>query len=154
MKKLLCATVLIWVFVSLANGQTTTQRIEANAKAFAEALNKGDAASVAGFYATDAKLMPPNSKLVEGRANIQKFWADAASAGLKISLTTSEVNLSGTAALTGAYAIETGKYITTMPGANGVSITDEGKYVVVWRQELRGRWKIVRDIWNTDKPTQ
>ena len=52
----------------------------------------------------------------------------------------------------GNLIVETGKYVTTI-SAGGTTITDEGKYVVVWRREGRG-WKIIRDIFNSDKPAQ
>jgi uncharacterized protein (TIGR02246 family) len=150
MRRILLSTILIAAFASLANGQTATasarKAIEANSKAFTEAFNKGDTAAVAAIYATDAKVLPPNGAMVEGRANIQTFWGSAASAGLKIvSLTTTDVTA------TGVYAVETGKYVTTVPAAGGGTMTDEGKYVVVWRREGR-IWKIIRDIWNSDKP--
>ena len=152
MRRVLFAVVLSATFVSLAQGQNTSasvrKAIEANAKVLMEAFNKGDASGVAALYAMDAQLLPPNDKLAEGRANIQTFWAGAASSGLKmLSLTTSDVMA------TGVYAIETGKYVTTFPAPGGGTATDEGKFVVVWRREGRG-WKIVRDIWNSDKPAQ
>ena len=152
MRRVLFGVVLIAAFASLAQGQNTSasarKAIEENLKVFIEAFNKGDAAGVAAIYAMDAKLLPPNSKLVEGQANIQTFWGGAISAGVKmVSLTTSDVTASGD------YAIETGKYVTTMPAASGGTTTDEGKFVVVWQRQGRG-WKMIRDIWNSDKPAQ
>ena len=150
MRKILLGTILIAAFASLAYGQTATasasKAIEANAKAFTEAFNKGDTAAVAAIYATDAKLLPPNGAMIEGRQGIQTFWAGAASAGLKlVSLTAIDVTATGT------YAVETGKYVSTVPAPGGGTSTDEGKYVVVWRRNGRD-WKIIRDIWNSDKP--
>ena len=150
MRKILLGAILIAAFASLANAQTSTasarKAIEANAKIFVDALNKGDAAAVAAIYATDAKLLPPNAAMIEGRPGIQTFWGGAASAGLKmVSLTTTDVQA------TGVYAVETGKYVATLPTAGGGTNTDEGKYVVVWRREGRN-WKMIRDIWNSDKP--
>lgn len=130
------------------NASAARKAIEANAKAFTAAFNKGDIAAVALMYATDAKLLPPDNKIVEGRANIQNFWSGASTAGLKlVSLTPVDVTVAGN------LAVETGKYVTTIPGAGGATLTNEGKYVVVWRREGRG-WKIIRDIFNSDKPAQ
>ena len=152
MKRILFGAILIAASAALANAQTATasasKAIEANTKTFIEAFNKGDAAGVGSMYAMDAKLLPPNDKMREGRAKIQEFWAGAAGAGLKIvSLTPIDVTATGT------YAVETGKYVVTTPAAGGGTVTDEGKYVVVWRREGRV-WKIIRDIWNSDKPAQ
>ena len=152
MRRILFGVVLIVAFASLAQGQNTSastrKAIDENLKVFVEAFNKGDAAGVAAIYTMDAKLLPPNNKLIEGQANIQTFWGGAVSAGVKmVSLTTSDVTA------TGDYAIETGKYVTSMPVASGGTTTDEGKYVVVWQRQGRN-WKISRDIWNSDKPAQ
>ena len=150
MLRMFCVAMLIIVSVSLAHGQADAaaarKAIEANAKSFVAAFNKGDAAAVAAMYAVDAKLLPPNGAMVEGRANIQAFWAGAAQAGLKlVSLTPIDVTTAGN------LAIDTGKYVATTPAAGGSTTTDEGKYVVVWQREGSG-WVIIRDISNSDKP--
>jgi uncharacterized protein (TIGR02246 family) len=150
MKRIVLVTLIMAVSATAAYSQTASaarKAIEANDKAFTAAFNNGDAAAVAAMYGTDAKLLPPNGPIVEGRANIQTFWAGGISAGLKmVSLTPVDVTVAGN------LAIETGKYVTNVP-AGGATVTDEGKYVVVWRREGRG-WKIIRDIFNSDKPAQ
>ena len=152
MRKIILGTIIVAVFASLANGQDASasarKAIEANLKAFVDAFNKGDAATVAAIYATDARLLPPNAAMVEGRANIQSFWGGAIGAGVKlVSLTAIDVNVSGN------HAIETGNYVSTVSATGGGTTTDEGKYVVVWRREGRD-WRIIRDIWNSNKPQQ
>lgn len=47
-------------------------------------------------------------------------------------------------------AIEIGKYL--LSGETG-NIMDRGKYVVVW-QQVGGRWKLHRDIWNSSISAQ
>ena len=152
MKRLLLGAILIAAFASLAYGQNQAagarKAVEENNKKLVAALNRGDAAAAAAIYATDAKAFPPNSQVVEGRQNIQALWAGFVSGGLKLqSLNSVDVNLNGNV------AVETGKYVVTVPTASGGTITDEGKYVVVWKRQGRG-WKIFRDIWNSDKPVQ
>ena len=149
MRRIFLATLVIVASTAFAYSQTSATRkaIEANIKSFVEALNKGDAAAVAQMYAADAKVLPPNEKIVEGRANIQAFWQGAIGAGLKMtSLTPTTITPAGN------LLVETGKYVMTIP-AGGATMTDEGKYVVVWRREGRN-WKIIRDIFNSDKPAQ
>jgi ketosteroid isomerase-like protein len=150
MRRIIFATVIIASCVTFAYSQpssATRRAIEANLKTFVEEFNKGNAAAVAQIYAADAKLLPPNDKIVEGRANIQAFWQGASGAGLK--LTSLSIT---TLTPAGNLLVETGKYVTTIP-AGGATVTDEGKYVVVWRREGRN-WKIIRDIFNSDKPAQ
>jgi ketosteroid isomerase-like protein len=151
MRRMFFSTLIMAGCVTFAYSQPTSatrKAIEANLKTFVEEYGKGNAAAVAQIYAVDAKLLPPNDKMVEGRANIEKFWAGAMGAGLK--LTSLSIT---TLTPAGNLVVETGKYVSTMPGAGGATITDEGKYVVVWRREGRN-WKIIRDIFNSDKPAQ
>jgi ketosteroid isomerase-like protein len=151
MRRIVFSTLIIAACVTFVHSQPTSatrKAIEANLKTFVEEFGKGNAAAVAQIYAVDAKLLPPNDKMVEGRANIEKFWAGAIGAGLK--LTSLSIT---TLTPAGNLLVETGKYVSTMPGTGGATVTDEGKYVVVWRREGRN-WKIIRDIFNSDKPAQ
>ena len=144
-------TVLVFLVVicaaALAQAQSPVRTvIEANAKQFIEAFNKGDVVAVANMYAMNARLLPPNSDMIEGRANIQKFWQGASAAGLKITaLDIVDLDVQGNT------AIEVGRYTTTMPGAGGATTTDNGKYVVVWKREGRA-WKLSIDAFNTNLP--
>lgn len=113
---------------------------------FSEALARGDAVALAGFYRSDAVLLPPQSGPVEGRDAIQKFWADLIQAGVKrLQLTTTDVQANGD------LASETGNYHLEMQPASGTPLTDDGKYVVVWRRDADGTWKLYRDIYNTNQ---
>lgn len=120
--------------------------IEATNKQFITTLNGGDAAAVAAMYSADARLLPPNSPMGEGRQAIQQFWQGAIGAGAKMaSLETLHVESQGN------LAFEVGRYTLTMPKSGGGTTTDTGKYVVVWERE-GGKWKIATDIWNSDAP--
>ena len=144
MKRQFLVMLLIVCAASMAEAQQSVRTaIEANSKQFIEALNKGDAAAVANMYTVDARVLPPNGEMVEGRANIQKFWQGAISAGLKLlSLETTHVETQG------SIAVEVGRYTSTVPGAGVTTTTDKGKYVVVWKRQGRS-WKLAVDIFNT-----
>jgi uncharacterized protein (TIGR02246 family) len=148
MKRLLLAVTIITTMCSLAfsQSQSAQKAIEANTKQFIEAFNKGDAAAVANMYTMDARVLPPNAEMVEGRANIQKFWQGAITAGLKLS-TLETVNVEQQ----GNIAVEIGRYTSTMPGAGGTTTTDQGKYVVLWKRDGKS-WKLAVDIFNTNRP--
>ncbi|MGH9905916.1 MAG: YybH family protein [Pyrinomonadaceae bacterium] len=148
MKRLILAGMIIATVASLSFGQSaaTQKAIEANNKRFVEAFNKGDAAAVAGFYAADAKVLPPNGPIIEGKPNIQEFWQGLIKIGAKIqALDTVQVDSRGD------LAYELGKYSFTIPQAGGQSVTDQGKYIVIWKRQ-GGTWKLVQDIWNTNSP--
>jgi hypothetical protein len=44
----------------------------------------------------------------------------------------------------------TGTYGMTMNDAAGTPMTENGKYVAVWKKQPDGQWKVVEDIFNTD----
>jgi ketosteroid isomerase-like protein len=78
-----------------------------------------------------------------GAQPIQAFWQAIFGMGIKeVKLETIEVEGQEST------AIEVGKYI--LQGDKGQSL-DEGKYIVIWKQES-GRWKLYRDIFNSNKP--
>jgi ketosteroid isomerase-like protein len=105
-------------------------------------------ALVTGFYATDAVVMPPNSPLVKGRVNIQKFWQgllDAGAFGVKLKTSTVEA--------AGDLAYGRGGYSFSMPAADGSASQSIGKYVVVYRRQKTGGWLAIADIFNSDTPS-
>lgn len=148
MRRTILVTLLITCAASITAAQQSARTaIEANSKQFIEAFNKGDAAAVANLYTMDARVLPPNSEMVEGRANIQKFWQGAITAGFKmVSLETVHVETQGN------IAVEIGRYTLTRPGAGETTTTDKGKYVVMWKREGQS-WKLAIDIFNTSLPT-
>jgi len=110
--------------------------------------NKNAAALVNGFYAEGAVLMPPNNPAVEGKANIQAFLQGLMDQGATaIKLETIKYDIEGSL----AYA--QGKYTLTMETSDGTTVDDIGKYVVTYRQQTDGGWKVVTDIFNSDSPT-
>lgn len=125
------------------------QAIEAANARFDSAAVKGDSAALAGFYADDAVLMMSNEPAARGHAAIVKSFG-AMSSGMKMSaftLTTQDVIVSGD------YAIETGSYaLTGAPGKAAKPVHDVGKYLVLWKKQADGSYKILRDIANSDQP--
>ena len=45
-----------------------------------------------------------------------------------------------------------GTYQFSITGSDGKPIPDKGKYVVVWKKDASGKWKVVADIFNSDLP--
>lgn len=120
-------------------------RLEKMGKDFADAYNRGDAKAVAAFYAEDAVVMPPDSDFVKGRPAIEAAWKGAQEAGMKnMKLEVVDVESDGT------YIIETGKATADMQPAGQATATPETyKYLVVWKKQKDGSWKIIRDTWNS-----
>jgi uncharacterized protein (TIGR02246 family) len=112
-------------------------------KTFSDAIVKGDSVTVANLYASDANMFPPNMPKAENHEAILHMAGAFASMGIK------SFNLESIDVFGGPeYVIEEGKY--TLGDGKGKSL-DEGKYIVVWKQE-DGKWKLYRDIWNSNMP--
>jgi ketosteroid isomerase-like protein len=148
--RILLVLVMMMVAVSVSLGQTKGNKvsgsnirneIEAASKGFVEALSKGDAAKIADMYVEGARVLPPNSPMVQGRQRIQEFWQGFINTGAKLSLSTSDVEAQGNV------AIEVGTYELISPDSK----RDTGKFVVVWRRHKKD-WKLAIDIWNSDMP--
>ena len=94
-------------------------------------------------YTTDAEVFPAQNPIVTGRANIQKyFYNNGENEPIAIEL--------GIRAVYGNpdLVVEEGLY--NFPDGKGGSI-DKGKYLALWKVEA-GKWKIFREIWNSDLP--
>jgi len=123
------------------------QAIEAENAKFVAAFNSQDAAGVAALYTENARILPPNSEMIQGRQNIEKALAAEFQMGFKdLSLTTTEVEGNGDT------AYEIGKYSGTLQPEGQEGITVSGKYVVIWKRQADGRWQLDTDIWNGSKP--
>jgi len=121
--------------------------IEAGSAKWMEAFNRGDAAGTAALYTDDAAVLAPNSEMIQGRPGIQDLWSGAIQMGLKdVSLTTVDVGGSGET------AYEIGKYSLKIQPTGKQAMTDSGKYVVVWKRQNDGTWKLQADIWNSSMP--
>jgi uncharacterized protein (TIGR02246 family) len=134
----LTATALTLVFPLAAIAQGVQSEILKNNETFAAAYNKGDVAAIAAMYTEDAIAFPPGGDLVKGRVAIEAMWKDVQAAGLTdLALQTLSVERDG------SLAIEVGTATAKMKGA-----PQRIKYVVTWKRQSDGGWKLYRDIWN------
>lgn len=117
--------------------------ITAAVNGFMSAFNNGDARTMARHYTSNARLLPPNSDVIEGPAAIGDFWNSVMNMGIKkMLLETVAAESCGNA------IIEEGRYKLYVEGDQ---LVDQGKYIVAWAQE-DGQWKLHRDIFNTSNP--
>lgn len=114
----------------------------ANAK-FSEAFARGDAKALAAMYTSDAIAFPPDSEMIRGNEAIGEFWKVTRDSGVQsAALTTVDVERSGD------LAYEVGRVSLTIQVAGKAPTTATAKYVVVWKRQADGSWKLHRDIWN------
>jgi len=114
----------------------------ANAK-FSEAFARGNTEAIAAMYTSDAIVLPPDSEMIRGNDAIGKFWKAARDGGVQsVTLTTAELGRSGD------IAYEVGKVSLTIQSPGSEPTMAVSKYVVVWKRQTDGSWKLHRDIWN------
>lgn len=110
------------------------------------AVRQGDATEIAHIYRADVNVLPPYMEMLKGRPAAQAIWQGGIEMGIK------DVILE-TVAVTEAsdVACEIGKYTHIIQSSGGETVTDKGKYVVIWKHE-DGNWKIDTEIWNSSLP--
>lgn len=107
----------------------------------------GDVEALVALYSEDAAVNPPGTPQVRGHAAMREFFAkDTASA--KEAGVTMNLNPQRDSGVSGDLAWESGTF--TAVDKSGATI-DAGKYVTVL-QKKDGKWLIVRDTWNSDRP--
>jgi ketosteroid isomerase-like protein len=112
-------------------------------KAFGGYFASGDSTAFANCYTSDACINPSNMPRMCGTQAIIAFFNGGRKMGISnIALTTEEV-IGGKDAV-----VEVGKY--EMFVGDKIS-AEKGKFIVIWKEE-NGKWKMYRDIWNSDAP--
>lgn len=111
---------------------------------FGSMIGKGDSVGVASLYTSDAKFMVPNMPTAIGRSAVQSAFAGLFAAMGTPNLTLTSNDVWGNEEL----VTEVGSY--TMTDKTGKEM-DKGKYIDLWKME-DGKWKIHRDIFNSDLP--
>jgi uncharacterized protein (TIGR02246 family) len=101
---------------------------------------------VSGFYADDAQFLEPGTAPAVGREEIHKSWAALITSPSFVSLTFSAnaVNVSEA----GDVAWEVGTYDASTKDPKGKPTAEKGKYVLIWKKQADGNWKIEVDMNN------
>ncbi|MCK4992259.1 MAG: DUF4440 domain-containing protein [Bacteroidales bacterium] len=120
-----------------------TREIEEANKAFLDIRKSGDPEAMSMLYTRDAKLLPANGVLIDGREAITAYWSTSMAQEASSELALETVSAIGY----GDIAIEEGRYKVRV----GSQEVDMGKYIVTWKKE-DGQWKLHQDIWNSDLP--
>ena len=111
-------------------------------QAFEDAVRRGDTAAVGAMYADNGEILPPNEKRVRGPAEIAKYYGGMIGMGLSLKLSVD------TEVVDGKLGFKSGTYIVNDKDGKEV---EHGKWVEVWQFE-DGKWRMIRDIWNSDVP--
>jgi len=131
----------------MAQTQTATA-FDGLRRAYEAAYNAEDTAALGELFTEDAKLMPPNGPVVEGRAGVVAFyqaWFDQFTTNISIG-TDETLGL-------GDLAVGRGTFTAKLtPKAGGDTMTLEGKYMNLSQPQADGSLKLCRHIWNLPMP--
>jgi ketosteroid isomerase-like protein len=123
----------------------TREAIAEGYKAFESASYRGDADTISRMYTEDAELLIPEAPIVSGREAIARVWKTiVGSGGDTTHVTTGELQESGDGC-----AWEVGEFSANAPDGK---LLNAGKYIVIWKRQPTGEWKIHRDLFNWDIP--
>ena len=117
--------------------------IESHNASIARWYAEGQIDSIVAVFAEDVWQMPPNSPPLVGRDSVRAFWKAATGWGhWQFDFHVEDVMTNGPlAAERGSYTLK----FTAGPQSPMPSTEDRGNYVVLWRHEADGQWRIVWD---------
>jgi ketosteroid isomerase-like protein len=101
------------------------------------------------FFDEQGSMLVPNSPLLTGKDAIAKFITR----GFKLRdyEITWHPNKAGVAR-SGELGYTSGTYGMSFKDASGKTISDNGKYLMVWKRQGNGEWKVLFDTSNSDLP--
>jgi ketosteroid isomerase-like protein len=137
--------------LALARAVEAEANIRAATIEWSVASKAKDVDKAVSFYADDAIEFVDKAPAAVGKANIRKVWqAMLTLPGPGLTFATTEVEV----AHSGEIAWEHGTYNLATAEKDGKVTDEKGKYVVVWKKQFDGSWKVVADIDNTDQGTR
>ncbi len=108
---------------------------------WSQALNAGDAATLAALYADGARVLPPGGPALVGRGDIESYWkADIGEGGTTTTVTPAAATTQGDLLhVEGSYEAK---------GKDGATLA-RGQYEQLWAR-TDGAWRIQHEFWRID----
>ncbi len=104
-----------------------------------------DAAGVASFFADDARILAPGREAVEGKEAILAYFEERTSHPFTLEF------VNPTSWASGDLAFDESDYVYGWVDEGGERHSETGRYIMVYRKLLDGRWLVTHDIWNDYK---
>ncbi len=117
--------------------------------AWLKAYRAKDIAKAAGFYDKRGAMLAPNAPLLTGKVRIRRFIAK--------SFTLRDYRIwwhckKAQVARSGELGYTSGVYRMSFRDGSGKSSRDRGKYLMIWKKQNDGCWKVLFDMSNSDLP--
>ncbi len=119
--------------------------------AWLKAYRAKDVRKAAAFYDNQGAMLVPNAPILTGKSRITRFIAKSfGMQNYKIWWRCDKAEV----ARSGELGYTSGVYRMSLRGASGKSFRDRGKYLMVWRKQEDGAWKVLFDMSNSDLPVR
>ncbi|HSQ30933.1 MAG TPA: DUF4440 domain-containing protein [Gemmatimonadaceae bacterium] len=126
---------------------TAELEIRNSTEALRSAVNVGDIAGILACWAPDGVLLPPHHPLVRGHAAIAAYF-DGVFAARRLTFTFTDSVIT----IAEDVAIERLTFTARVTAVrDGTMTEDVGKGLHVYARQTSGGWKLVQDIWNSDR---
>jgi ketosteroid isomerase-like protein len=112
---------------------------------FSQAYVEKDLETQMSIYADDAVIGPPGRVFITGDG-LSQYWAQAPGTAV-----VSHRLIPDSIVVHGDLAYDWGRY-EGASGRVGAPSDFSGKYLVVWRRDTDGMWRMVQDMWNGGAP--
>ncbi len=156
-KKALIASAVIAAFIAQGCGTeapkdtraTDEIAIRQQSMAWSNAAQSHDIDKALSFYAPDAVALPDAAPIAPNKDAIRNVWQSfIGNKNVTLSWKTTAVGV----AKSGDIAYEYGAYTMDIVGKDGKPSTQTGKYLLVWKKQADGTWKVAVDTDNSDAP--
>ena len=127
----------------VASAQSVADELRAAEAEWQRLFDAGDAKGLAALYAEDAMRLPPDGSRTVGREAIEAALAGDIDFGLELDLETTDVGHDDDGELGWVVGDQTVRF-----PVDGEMMTGTGNYIIVYRKEDDGAWRIVVDTWN------
>ena len=146
----LCTLLLVACVPVQQETETDADAICAVLADFGALANAGDAAGIAELYAEDAIQMPPDAASRVGRGAILASMEETFGANtLQLTSIADEIEVAGDLAFV---RITWDEGIT--PKAAGDTELMHGNWLVIFKRQADGSWKMWRDMWSVFTPPE
>jgi ketosteroid isomerase-like protein len=123
--------------------------IRAADAAWLKAFRAKDLEASVAFLDANGSMLVPHAPIVTGKKAVKRLIA--AGFALKDYKLAWRPNKAGVAR-SGELGYTSGKYKVSFKDASGRTIFEKGKYLMVWKKQKSGDWKVLFDMNNSDLP--
>jgi ketosteroid isomerase-like protein len=116
---------------------------------YIQAALSSDIASLVSLCSDNIVFMPPNETSIFGKSELQEWHEDYFLHFRVASLSETDREV----IVLDGWAVERWDYLVTISPLNGADrIRDEGRFLIVWRREEDGAWKMAKVMFNSIRP--